>query len=301
MSASAPEIRPAGPQDRDAVLALLVAQLREHDIDTPVPEVAHAVDGMLRHPGRGRILVALVDGSPIGVAVLSSVWTLEHGGRAMWLDELYVEPDRRGQGIGRQLLAAALQTAAGIGAIAVDLEVETSHARAARLYAREGFQRHDRTRWVRKLEHGVPPSPAAVALPLVGGCFCGAVRYAVARPPREVTHCHCGICRRTTGAPFVTWATFPAAAFALSTGTPSEIRATPRAVRSFCSRCGTALTFRETARPNSVDVTVGSFDAPDALAPEEHIWTTSRLAWLHVDDDLAEHPEEKPGETDCEP
>jgi GNAT superfamily N-acetyltransferase len=300
MSTESLEIRLAGQGDRDAVLALLVAQLREHDIDTPEPEVAYAVDGMLRHPGRGRILVATVGGPPIGVAWLSSTWTLEHGGRSMWLEELYVEPARRGQGIGRQLLREALRVATGIGATAVDLEVETSHERAARLYAREGFRRHDRTRWVRALDRPPLRPAAAPPVPLVGGCFCGAVRYHATVSPRDVAHCHCGICRRTSGAPFVTWATFPAARFTFTAGTPSQIETTARAVRTFCARCGTALTFREHARPNSVDVTVGSLDQADKLVPREHVWTANRLGWLRVDDDLAQHAEENPGETDVE-
>jgi GNAT superfamily N-acetyltransferase len=294
------DIRLAGQGDRDAVLALLVAQLREHDIDTPEAEVAHAVDGMLGHPGRGRILVATVGGPPIGVAWLSSTWTLEHGGRSMWLEELYVEPARRGQGIGTRLLREALRVATGIGAIAVDLEVETSHERAARLYAREGFRRHDRTRWVRVLDRAPVRPVAAPPVPLAGGCFCGAVRYRVTAPPHDVAHCHCGICRRTTGAVFVTWATFPASQLAFTAGRPAELQATPRAVRTFCASCGTALTFREHARPNSVDVTVGSLDTPDAVTPDAHIWTANRLRWLHVDDQLVEYPGENPGETDLE-
>src|SRR5690242_3977358 len=127
----APQIRMAQWTDRDTVLALLLAQLREHAIDTPEAEIAHAVDGMLGHPQRGNILVAMLEGRPVGVAWLSSTWTAEHGGRSMWLEELYVEPTLRGRGIGRQLLREALRVAGGTGAAAVDLEVETSHERAA--------------------------------------------------------------------------------------------------------------------------------------------------------------------------
>jgi hypothetical protein len=40
---------------------------------------------------------------------------------------------------------------------------------------------------------------------LTGGCFCGAIRYEARGTPFHETSCHCSICRRTTGAPFVTW------------------------------------------------------------------------------------------------
>ena len=116
-----------------------------------------------------------------------------------------------------------------------------------------------------------------------------------------MSQCHCGICRRTTGAPFVTWATVPAGAFVFTAGTPAQLRATPRAVRELCAACGTALTFRETARPNSVDVTVGSMDRPEAIVPAAHIWTSSQLAWLRLADDLPRHAAEDPDERDVEP
>src|SRR2546422_765499 len=172
--------------------------------------------------------------------------------------------------------------------------------RAAGLYAREGFRPLPRARWVRSLEP-VLPRTAAPPAEVTGGCFCGAIRYRAEGAPREVSHCHCGICRRTSGAPFVTWATFPAACFAFTAGTPAELRSTPRAVRHFCAACGTALTFRETARPGSVDVTVGSMDRPDAIVPAAHIWTASQLAWLRLGHDLPRHPGEDPAERDVEP
>ncbi len=42
-----------------------------------------------------------------------------------------------------------------------------------------------------------------------GGCMCGAVRYVGTGKPYNVTHCHCLDCRRSAGAAFVTWASFP--------------------------------------------------------------------------------------------
>jgi GNAT superfamily N-acetyltransferase len=84
----------------------------------------------------------------IGVAYLSFTWTLEHGGKSAWLEELYVVPERRGAGVGTQLLERTLGEARARGCHAVDVEVEASHARAAKLYARAGFRMHTRTGWV---------------------------------------------------------------------------------------------------------------------------------------------------------
>lgn len=142
-------IRRAGREDGPALRELLGAQLAEHDIALGDEALARAIDGVFEEPSRGVFLVATVDGELVGVACLSFIWTLEHGGRSAWLDELYVLPAWRGQGVGTRLVRATLREAQVEGCAAVDLEVEASHGAVERLYAREGFAPHRRTRWVR--------------------------------------------------------------------------------------------------------------------------------------------------------
>ena len=151
MSALAIDVRPICDGDLVGVTALLIAQLREHRVTTPDAKIASAVDTVFRHPERGRILVALENGRAVGVAALSFMWPIEHGDKSAWLEELYVDPAARGQGIGTRLLREALRTAAECGAVAVDLEVDADHQRVAKLYVREGFHAIPRARWVRPL------------------------------------------------------------------------------------------------------------------------------------------------------
>ncbi len=85
------------------------------------------------------------------MAYVSFTWTLEHGGKSAWLEELYIVPAERNRGVGRAMLATVLQQANAADCAAVDLEVDTTHARAGPLYAREGFTPLSRARWVRAL------------------------------------------------------------------------------------------------------------------------------------------------------
>jgi GNAT superfamily N-acetyltransferase len=145
------ELREAAPTDLKPVVELLERQLDDNSVRPEGAVLSEATRRLLEDGSLGRILIAEVGGRPVGLAVLAFVWTLEHGGRSAWLDELYVEPAHRERGIGRALLLAAIDLAASAGARAIDLEVEPEHERAAHLYEREGFRPHCRSRWVRSL------------------------------------------------------------------------------------------------------------------------------------------------------
>lgn len=146
------QIETARAADLTPIIQLLRTQLAEHDIVLTTQALERATSGLIENHSLGRILTGRSDGVLVGVAVISFLWTLEHGGPAAWLDEVYVEPARRGAGFGRQLVEAAMQVARDSGCIALDLEVDPGHEAAERLYERMGFRRHRRVRWVRMLD-----------------------------------------------------------------------------------------------------------------------------------------------------
>ena len=125
---------------------------------------------------------------------------------------------------------------------------------------------------------------------LKGGCFCGRVRYETSGVPFQETSCHCSICRRTSGAPFVTWFSVPRAQFRFVSGQPTRFRSTPKGMRSFCGHCGTQLTFQLEGL-EEVDVTTCSLDDPNRLPPKDHTRISSRLAWIAPADGLPEFRE----------
>ena len=145
------DIRPATPADLDDVVDLLAAQLAEHHIPIARADLAFAAEGILHVPERGLILLAVDATRAVGVACVSFSWTVERGGMVAWLDELYVVPDRREHGIGNELLGRVIAAAGEAECRTVELEVETSHARAEHLYRRHGFADLPRRRWTRTL------------------------------------------------------------------------------------------------------------------------------------------------------
>jgi len=60
-------------------------------------------------------------------------------GRRAWIEDVVVDSDARGKGVGELLNRAALQRAAAYGAKTVDLTSRPARAAANRLYKRLGF------------------------------------------------------------------------------------------------------------------------------------------------------------------
>jgi hypothetical protein len=116
---------------------------------------------------------------------------------------------------------------------------------------------------------------------LTGQCLCGAIRYQLTGEPRHVAVCHCRDCRRSAGAPMVSWAMFPESALALLQGQPKTINSSGSAMRSFCPDCGTGLFYRNAViLPGIVDVQSATLDDPDALPPGVQIQVAERLHWM---------------------
>lgn len=120
---------------------------------------------------------------------------------------------------------------------------------------------------------------------LKGGCFCGNIRYETTGTPENSTNCHCSICQRTTGAPFVTWFSVPISTFQLLQGQPQQFQSTEKGVRSFCPICGTQLLFVEQGK-DEIDITTASLDEPGLVPPVDHIYTDSKVPWLNLSDTL---------------
>jgi ribosomal protein S18 acetylase RimI-like enzyme len=127
----------ADPADAKIVARLLHDFNTEFDEFTPGPEaLAKRIRELL---SASQILVLLAGDPPEGLALLRfrpSLWTETLD---CYLEELYVVPERRGQGIGRALLEAAMEAARQEGAAHIDLGTSEDDTAARALYERLGF------------------------------------------------------------------------------------------------------------------------------------------------------------------
>ena len=124
--------------------------------------------------------------------------------------------------------------------------------------------------------------------PLEGGCLCGAIRYSIEGVPRVVSHCHCGLCRRVSGAPFFTWLTVKKDRVTI-TGDPIWYASSDWGARGFCPTCGTHVLARSSHYQRYWDITAGSLNAPDCISPERHVFIADKVAWIDITDALPAH------------
>jgi hypothetical protein len=123
---------------------------------------------------------------------------------------------------------------------------------------------------------------------LVAACYCGAVSLRASAPPKSVIHCHCGQCRRLSGAAFTTWVSLPREACVV-TGTESlaVYSPTPNGRRHFCQCCGTHVFTEDTRMPQIYGVPAGILqEAHLSLAPSQHFFVSHKAAWHEIADAL---------------
>jgi ribosomal protein S18 acetylase RimI-like enzyme len=135
-------VRLADVADAEAIGSLL------HDFNTEyedfTPGSAALAERMRELLPGGEVTVVLGGTGPDGIAVLRfrpGIWTK---GLECYLAELYVAPDRRGQGLGRALLEAAFEVARSRGADHMDLGTSEDDTAARALYERLGFTNRER-------------------------------------------------------------------------------------------------------------------------------------------------------------
>lgn len=125
-------VRRATNEDAAGAAQLLHDFNTEYDDPTPpVPVLAERVGELLAEEA---IVVLLAGQPPAGLAVLRIKPSLWSQAADAYLEELYVVPDRRGQGIGKALLQAAIDTAREAGADHFELTTGETDTEARGLY-----------------------------------------------------------------------------------------------------------------------------------------------------------------------
>jgi ribosomal protein S18 acetylase RimI-like enzyme len=134
-------VRRAQLADADAMGQLLHDFHTEFNEFTPGPRAL--AERMCTLLADGEITVLVAGAHPVGLAVLRFRPWLWRPALECYLEELYVVPDRRGQGIGRALMDAAIELAREEGAAGMSLGTGEDDVAARGLYESLGFSNRE--------------------------------------------------------------------------------------------------------------------------------------------------------------
>ena len=130
---------------------------------------------------------------------------------------------------------------------------------------------------------------------VTGSCLCGDAAWEIAAPLELASHCHCGICRKSHGATFTSYAAAPERSFRWLRGREAARRyeSSPGFFRHFCGRCGSKLP--GDAAQGRIFVPLGNLDGDPGVRPQAHIFAASRAPWDEIADSLPRFDAWPPG------
>lgn len=84
------------------------------------------------------------EGKPVGYVILTFVFSFEYKGRIAFMDELFIAPEARGKGIGKQAVDFIAVEAKKHSVKIIYLEVENHNEAAKSLYLSKNYILHNR-------------------------------------------------------------------------------------------------------------------------------------------------------------
>ncbi|MCB8840736.1 GFA family protein [Aurantimonas sp. VKM B-3413] len=121
-----------------------------------------------------------------------------------------------------------------------------------------------------------------------GGCRCGRIRFSSTVAPDFLGICHCGDCRRASGAPFLAFVGFRRADLHF-VGAELKTFGEAPVSRGFCGDCGSPLTYADARLPDRIFVVLGAMDRAERYPPDQQAFLSERLPFAALTVDLPGH------------
>ena len=130
-----------------------------------------------------------------------------------------------------------------------------------------------------------------------GQCLCAEVKVEIRGAITDIIHCHCSLCRKSSGTAFATNGFVQTSDFNVVKGTEnlSVFAFKPGRLRHFCRTCGSPVYSSNEQDPARIRVRLGIIASDIAERPVSHNFYSSRANWEDLDAELPRYDSFEPG------
>lgn len=130
-----------------------------------------------------------------------------------------------------------------------------------------------------------------------GKCLCGGIEITITGPIDSIIHCHCSLCRKSSGTAYATNGFVHIEDFHIEKGADTIKRydSAPGKGRYFCNICGTPIYSAKEIDPNRVRLRIGLLDSDISEKPISHNFVSSKASWDDLENDLPQYDGFEPG------
>ncbi|WP_440053084.1 GFA family protein [Pseudoalteromonas sp. T1lg65] len=127
-------------------------------------------------------------------------------------------------------------------------------------------------------------------------CLCQSVKVEILGPITDIIHCHCSLCRKSTGTAYATNGFVATSDCIVTEGERElgEFEFKPGRKRHFCKRCASPIYSSNSDDPSRVRLRLGILDSAIAERPMSHNFVASKANWEEMDAALPRYDEFEP-------
>lgn len=132
------EIRPARPEEVEDLLPLMRAYCDFYESSPPDEGLIEMMRTLIADPSQGALFIARDGDKAVGFAAVDWKWSSLNGARIGYLEDLFVDPEARGNGIADALVEICAERCRKLGMPAMGWLTAPDNHRAQKVYDRTG-------------------------------------------------------------------------------------------------------------------------------------------------------------------
>ncbi len=127
-------------------------------------------------------------------------------------------------------------------------------------------------------------------------CLCKKVSLVIKGAITDIIHCHCSLCRKSSGTAFATNGFVNRGELEFESGHElvKDFELKPGKRRHFCSNCASPLFSSNDQDPKRVRLRLGILDSKITERPISHNFVTSKADWDSLNETLPHYEEHEP-------